>query len=564
MKSSRLLFASPFVLALATLLGTQEFACSGSLAPAGPLDGGSDDGSYDAGSLPETAPPPVPDSAVGVCPLAKKGGMEDFIDFCFQQSMLITEHGAFDPMAGMPSSWNASTGKPDTDGGVVVHDVRDDVAYAASLATYSISAEAFGDTAIKAWIVVPDLTALAALLEAELASPPASYDGELYMRLRRIAAGMRVVNLSTDADKIDALATAYGTAIYTNYFQAVVPLNAADAGAPDAAAPDAGSADAGSSSDAGDDAAPDAASDAASPAPPILNDAILGVPSPTGGIAYDVDHAASGALALADLASRVQGSDAGGANASSLQRAAMAVLNHIYQRARHSSGLYYSDLVTSADPDHDAVALLPDGVTPNDVLLADTQASVAASLTRLRALVPVAQLNLLSTFPFGPPIASPLNGLVGVAPAGAPGGGPVINLWDSTPNAAATTACASIPDAAACGGSGFFARYVPATGLDNTTKPLRANALAYAALHRAVVDPGTAAAIDIEPLSALFESQVGPSFISLLFRQTSYFAAVKGDLSQLTSSYSTQANAYAIEAMTEQWIGRPACPTDFY
>ena len=98
-----------------------------------------------------------------------------------------------------------------------------------------------------------------------------------------------------------------------------------------------------------------------------LDDGILGVAQPGGGFLYDVDQAASGALALADFASRHQTDDP--ANAAIWARAAGSVFNHLYTRARHPSGLYYAYLVTSSDPGHDALASV---VTPNDALLTET------------------------------------------------------------------------------------------------------------------------------------------------------------------------------------------------
>ena len=81
--------------------------------------------------------------------------------------------------------------------------------------------------------------------------------------------------------------------------------------------------------------------------------------------------------------------------------------------------------------------------------------------------------------------------------------------------------------------------------------------------------PGTAASIDYEPLQALFEFQTGvpgDSFLTLVFNQASYPNAVTAGLGLLPSSpsFTAQANAYAIEALTEQWIGQPDCPPEFY
>ena len=488
----------------------------------------------------------------------------DYVDFRLQKQILVAEHKVFNPDAGIASSWSATTGAPDTDGGAIVYDLNDNVAYGASLGLYSISAGEYGDTEIAGTIVAPDLTALSALVQAELTTLPASYDGELYMRLRRFAQGLDGLQETADGAAngapINALADAYGRAIYTSYFHSLAAAPVTDAGT-DAAA-DSGVADAGDAGeDGGDDAGGDAESDAGIANVPVA-DGILGVAQPGGGLLYNVDQAASGALALADLASRHQTDDP--ANAAIWARAAGSVFNHLYTRARHASGLYYSYLVTSSDPDHDALASV---LSPNDQLLTETQASVAESLMRTSGIVTTDNVQELSLYPFRDQIKSPLNGLKGIASDGGVG----FNLWDPTSTVATTTFCTTVDDAsAACGGSGFFVRYLPSsTGLDNSSKTIRGNALLWGAIYRSLVLPGTAASIDYEPLQALFEFQTGvpgDSFLTLVFNQASYPNAVTAGLGLLPSSpsFTAQANAYAIEALTEQWIGEPDCPPEFY
>jgi hypothetical protein len=566
---NRWALASPFVVGLMGIAASQASACSGTLA----------DGTTDAGSSADAGPssssdgglPPIPtsDASVTSCYVGKS---EDYIDFCLQKQILVAEHEVFDPKAGIASAWDAKTGVPVTDGAAIVHDVRDDVAYAASLSSYAINAAVYGDTEIDQTVVTPDLIALAPLVEAELATLPASYDGELYMRLRRFANGMRLLADVGNGARLDALADAYGMAIYTTYFHPLTSTVVANGDAGPAS--DAGStSDASDASDASDDGGSGASDDGgdsmsdAAPPPPLVGDGILGVPvtAPVAGILYDVDQAASGALALVDLASRNPPID-GGAQPPPWARAAASVLNHLYARARHPSGLYYADLVASGG-ESDVLASV---VTPNDALLSDTQASVAASLLRMSGIVQKTGLPTLASFPFGTQAVSPLSGLQGVAPPGS--GGPGVSLWDSTPTAATAASCGLLEDASACSGSGFFIRYLPSTGLDNSQKTIRANALAFAAIHRSLVTPGSAAGIDVLPLSALFESQAGVnvSFLTVTgaLRQASYTAAVSGALSLLpdpaSATFTAQADAYAIEALTEQWIGRPDCPADYY
>jgi hypothetical protein len=575
----------PLFLAGFSVLGAQASGCNGSLlTPVG--DGGADGGDAAAvvGDEGDEIPPLPPPDASTNCTVNPG---EDFIDFCLQKKILIAEHALFSPTLGLPSSWSANTGKASTDGGVILHDVNDDVAYGSSLSLYAISALEYGDTDIQDGIVAPDLAALAPLVEAELTQLPASYDGEIYMRLRRFAAGLRIQGpeiAASDATvggtAIDAIADAYGRAIYATYFHPLAsPPGPGDAGSPDgagdagedAALGDGGETD-GADGDAGasDEDAGDAGPDANLPELQIP-DGILGVPLADGGILYNVDQAASGALALVDLASRHAVDDPAASYA--WASAAVSVFSHIYTRAQHSSGLYYTYLVTSADPGHDALPATPI-LTPGDALLAETQTSVAASLLRAYGIVHNANTGLtpglleLSAYPFSAQAVSPLSGLKGVAPAGGAG----VSLWDPTSTAATAAACSLVEDASACGGSGFFLRYLPSsTGLDNSEKTIRANALAFAAIHRSLVLPGSAASIDWEVLSALFQTQQGiyaqdTSFLSQIFNQVAYPSAVTGSLALLAASpnFTAQANAYAIEALTEQWIGQSDCPTDFF
>jgi hypothetical protein len=539
-----LVFLWPFVFALLALGAVGMPGCNGESESPG--DGGPD--ASDAGNeIDDGLQNIAPDDAATNCSV---NANEDYVDFCLQKQILVAEHKVFSPSGGVASSWNVNTGLPDTDGGAIVHDFRDDIAYGASLGLYSISASVYGDTSIAASVVTPDLLALAPLVEAELATLPASYDGETYLRLRRLAQGLDLLPLGADGapngTAIDAIADAYGRAIYATYYH---PLTGAPGAGDDAGA-----------SDGGEDAGGDAGSDAGPVVLPI-EDGILGVAQPGGGVLYDVDQAASGALALADLASRHEADDP--TDAHMWARAAGSVFNHLFARGRHSSGLYYAYLVTSADPDHDALATV---ITPDDALLTETQASVAASLMRARGLVTTANLVELSLYPFSDQVGSTLSALKGVVSDGGAG----FSLWDPTSTAATTAACTTDEDASsACGGSGFFVRWLPSgAGLDNSAKTIRGNGLLFSAIYRAIVAAPNAASIDFEPLQALFEYRLGvagDSFMTLVFNQASYPDAVSADLKLPSApSFTAQANAYAIEALTEQWVGHQDCPPEFF
>ncbi len=212
---NRFALVSPFLVAALGLAGGQVAAgCNGSLDTASGDAGADADAVAPATGDANSSLPPIPgsDAAVVNC-MVTKG--EDYISFCVQKQILLAEHAVFDPKVGLASSWNAKTGTPDADGGAVLHDVRDDVAYGASLSLYEVSAEVYADTEIASSVVTPDLLALAPLVEAELATLPATYDGELYMRLRRFAAGLELIDDTKDGAAIDAIAQAYGEAIYT-------------------------------------------------------------------------------------------------------------------------------------------------------------------------------------------------------------------------------------------------------------------------------------------------------------------------------------------------------------
>ena len=146
------LLASSLVLALLGL-GAEITACSSDSADV-PEDSGSVP--YDAGTVTDTSDPNItPNDASVNCTV---NGV-DPVDFCRQKAILQAEHAVFDPKAGIASSWNAMTLAPNTDGGVVLHDFHDDVAYAASLSIYLVSENEYNDTELDP-IITTDLTAL--------------------------------------------------------------------------------------------------------------------------------------------------------------------------------------------------------------------------------------------------------------------------------------------------------------------------------------------------------------------------------------------------------------------
>ena len=545
---NRLAFAFGWV--VVGCAGAQLGACSSSSPAAAPTDAG---GTPDVKVLPQpdSGGFVVPDAAVANCTLLNSGTASDPVSLCLQKAILQAEHGVFSATTGTPTSWDLNTGLVNTDGGVPLHDVTDDLAYGASLGLYAISSGEYGDTEFQA-AATADMVALAALLQKE--TLPAGYDGRVYMRLRRLAQGLRVLNQGAAADSIDALAETYGKAIYSTYFHpltAVIP----DAGSGEAGAGDDGGSDDGggvdaSAHDAGAEDAGDAEAGAA-----LLGDGMLGVAG-ANGIAYDVDQAASGALALVDLAWRHEGADA--ANAHLYARAAGSVFAHLQARARDAKGLYYSDLVTSGDPGHDALA-----TAASDALFADVQASVAISLVRARDTIAAKGLTELAGYPFDDQAKSLMTALQTGTEA----------LWDLSSNSATASACSAVSGTLPSCGSGFFATYAPSNGgLDKTRKTLRSNALLFAAIQRTLVAPNPPTSLDIAPLRAVLIQRLGESvsFLTQTFNQSSYppVVAVTApgafSIAPEAPSATAKANADAIESLSDGWIGaRNPPPTIF-
>jgi hypothetical protein len=440
---------------------------------------------------------------------------------------------------------------------VVVHSAGDDVAYGAALAAYAASAAAYQDTQINA-IVKSDLASIAHLVETELTTLPADYDGALYLHLRRFAAGLRAAGLA-DADPIDKLAVSYGTAIYTTYFHTLTQATALDGGADGAATEDAGGVDAGSASDG-----------------------ILGVSS-GGGIAYRADSAASGALALLDMAERaasgtVSAVDAGvdatalanPALASAWSQAANLVFTHLLGRARDTSGLYFTQLLTSGDAGHDTV-------TDDGAFTTETQGAVALSCARAGSLLTATAVGGLTAKPFVDQALAILN-VMQTSPI----------LWDDVTTTATFKACNSPATPLPTCGSGYFAGTDSTRTVFDTRKSSVANARLFAALHRASLLGALAESSNIIPMTALFVQPQGGaasgSFDDNFYTQvagqgacvhyvTENFSLTEfadggsvedgGPADPLARYYSTLATTEAIEALNDQWLGLSTAPTFF-
>jgi hypothetical protein len=454
-------------------------------------------GSPDAGDAAELDEFPVlPDAGTTAACTLDNG--TDPVGLCIQKLVLGAEHqAAFDAARGLAQSWDATTFAPDTDAmSLALHDPHDDAAYAASAARYHQSAVTYGDTELTGQLDA-DLIALAPTLATELTPAPAEYAGELYRDLRVAAGGLRYVDRDDLAASLDVVAEAYGRAIFDAHYAA---LAAEDGG---------------------------------------VTDAVLGTPS-GGATAYAPADVATGALALLDLAVRHATDEP--AHAASWQGAAAAALDHLHLRARDAgTGMYFRALVTSADPDHDALAPAPPEGPPADALLSDVQARVALALLRAQDLLdtnPTA-LKSLAAYPFEQRAEEAIAALDAPTPS----------LWDAT-------------------GTGYAEGWVPSTATLLDDKPTRANALMLAALHRAGLMGNTPFAARTKALRPLLLARMPAhtGLLDVLQDQDGYlrtapasFDFTGGDAGDAprARSYFSSAISAAVEGLSEQWYGLP-------
>ena len=285
-------------------------------------------------------PPPILDDATIVKCKLENGG--DPVALCAQKIVLTAQRrGGFAAEGGVFASWDSKTFLPDTnDAGATMHDFHDDLGFGAAIANYHYASGLYGDNQITSTLDNV-IVSLATVIEAELPTPPAEYDGDVYARLRAVGAGLRYINENEHAAKIDAIAEPYARAIFATYY---LPVSVGDAGA---------------------------------------GDAVIGTSAGNGQVAYEPAKVATAALALLDMAVRHDGDDH--ANAVKWQAAAVRALDHLWLRGRDPvTHLYYASLVTSGDAGHDALASSP---LPNDALYTEVQAHVMLSLLRAQAVV---------------------------------------------------------------------------------------------------------------------------------------------------------------------------------
>src|SRR5207253_1471052 len=133
---------------------------------------------------------PPADSGSASCKLANG---TDPVLLCFQKSLLTRQIDAVvADGVGVYTSWSSTTFEPDKDdGGQLVHDFHDDVAFAASIASYQASALVYNDTEHKGAFDAL-LLKLAPVITKDFTPLPAEYGGDSYRHLRLLADALRV------------------------------------------------------------------------------------------------------------------------------------------------------------------------------------------------------------------------------------------------------------------------------------------------------------------------------------------------------------------------------------
>lgn len=446
------------------------------------------------------ASPPEPDAEAVVQCTIDNGG--DPVGLCVQKFVLTAQHdAAFLPGVGVASRWDATTFIPATDdAGTVVHDPRDDLAYAAALARYHASSKLYGDTEMTTQFDA-DLLALVPVLKAEFATPGESCAGESYRHLRQVAAGLHYLNKAEDADAINVMADSCGREIFEHrYHELPAPADS-----------DGGTAGGG----------------------------IIGSESSGGAYEYEPAEVAASALAMLDMAWRHLDDDP--AMAEPMQRAATRSLAYVWARARHEpTGMLHARLRTSSTGQPDELA----GETTPDVLLSEVQGVFALSLLRSLELVTESQKGpATDSGPAGLVVAAQFPWLERAEALLESVNGPQ-GLWDDEHE-------------------GFIEGVVPSTAERLEAKLTRSNGFLLAGIHRCVTVGSSAYGSRIKQLRTLLMQRTPEhtSLLSAMSGQLSYFEAVPPDYSIVDSSdprwvsYSGRANASGCEALDEGWFG---------
>jgi hypothetical protein len=267
----------------------------------------------------------------------------DTVALCIQERVLTNElQHAYTTGQGVAPGWS-STGSYAALAG---HDWQDDLGLAGALGAYYCSAEVYGNTHSTATFSAA-LTDLGGVLLRELGQTPSPtaglYDGEIYFRLRWAQAALQYVDI-VDAAALKGVADAYGAALASQAY--AVAAGGGDAGSP--------------------------------------GGMVIGTKNGDGSVAYSPASTVMAAAALLDMAN-LQASTVDAGSGVALANTAQQVLAYVLARGRDPvTGLFYQALVTSNDPDHDAVG---PGTPTSDSMLSETQAWIVLGLARAQDLL---------------------------------------------------------------------------------------------------------------------------------------------------------------------------------
>jgi hypothetical protein len=431
------------------------------------------------------------------------------VGLCIQKMVLEAWHeAAFVHGQGVYESWDSDTFMPDEQDGAPLRDRRDDVAYGAAIARYHGSAQRYGDNELTE-MLDEDLKKLVPIVQGKFAQLPSEYDGQLYFDLRAMAGGLRMLNELQLAAPLDALAEAYGRAIYESHYQEVT--EAYDAGA-----------------DGGEE--PEAGEDAADGGEVVSGQGVIGAWNGEQA-AYEPASAASAAVVLLDLAQRHAGTEE---PVEKWQRAAVRAANHLWLRAREpSTGMVYRSMLRAGSVDE------PSGPEPRDAMLLDVQATVALSMLRAHEMIEAnaGAFSLAGSWPWLANAEALLEAVNAV-----PG------MWDA-------------------GRGGYSEGWVPSTAQLMTDKTTRGNGRMLSAVHRAAVMGSSPYAGQMTALRAMLMQRM-PAHTSLLSArdgQVGYFLRVPADFDLDSEqgaaaryrSYFSRANGWGCEALDDGWFGKP-------
>jgi hypothetical protein len=293
---------------------------------------------------------PGPDASTNPCFFVDEASPSAELDpvaLCVQEQALTYEiQQAYIPGAGVAPGWSSTGSHAALPG----HDWQDDLGLAGALGAFYCSAEVYGNSHSTASFSTV-LNDLDGVLLGELQATPSPtqgmVDGEIYFRLRWAQAAFEYVN-NVDADAMKRLADAYGATLASQAYE--VGGGPGDGGSP--------------------------------------GGVVIGAKNADGSVAYSPSQAVMAAAALLDMANLgAAGPDA--SSAGTWASTAQQIIAYVLARGHDPvTGLFYQSLVTSGDPDHDAIG---PGTPTGDSMLTETQAWITLGLARAQDLLATLQ-----------------------------------------------------------------------------------------------------------------------------------------------------------------------------